>query len=50
MCKARELAAENEENCRKEKEKNDELMNQIEILEKDLLSFRRDLSDRMDEK
>jgi hypothetical protein len=49
MCKARELAADNEANFKKEKDKNDELMKQIEILERDLLSFRRDLNDRLDD-
>ena len=43
MCKARSIATENEENFKKEKEKNDELMQQIETLERDLLTFRKDL-------
>ena len=43
MCKARKIASQNEENFKKEKEKNDELMKQIETLERDLLAFRKDL-------
>lgn len=43
MCKARTIATKNEEDYKKEKDKNDELMKQIETLERDLLAFRKDL-------
>lgn len=48
MCKARTLASNNEAEMKKEQEKNEELMKQIETLERDLVQFRRDLADRME--
>lgn len=48
MCKARALASSNEAELKKEKDKNDELMKQIETLERDLQTFRKDLAEKMD--
>lgn len=50
MCKARTLASKNEDDFKKEKEKNGELMQQIETLERDLLAFRKDLADKVHNK